>query len=64
MNVIDATPIINRKKRVEENISNIEDKIKEKIRDYLRNEGFTESQITKVIDLYDTLEMFKFASKM
>lgn len=64
MNVIDATPIINRKKRVEENISNVEDKIKEKIRDYLRNEGFTESQITKVIDLYDTLEMFKFASKM
>lgn len=64
MNIIDATPIINRKKRVEENISNVEDKIKEKIRDYLRNEGFTESQITKVIDLYDTLEMFKFASKM
>lgn len=64
MNVIDATPIINRKKRVEENISNIEDKIKEKIRDYLRNEGFTESQIIKVIDLYDTLEMFKFATKM
>jgi uncharacterized protein (UPF0335 family) len=64
MNVIDATPIINRKKRVEENISNIEDKIKEKIRDYLRNEGFTESQINKVIDLYDTLEMFKFATKM
>lgn len=64
MNIIDATPVINRKKRVEENISNVEDKIKEKIRDYLRNEGFTESQITKVIDLYDTLEMFKFASKM
>lgn len=34
MNIIDATPIINRKKRVEENISNVEDKIKEKIRDY------------------------------